>query len=103
MPITDIELNRLRWRCRRGFLANDLVLVRFGMVCDGRKDMEKPAAEAAALLPEGPRRDLATALLRATGAAPAAVSPSLPSDETSARWRLVALALARQQSADDIA
>ena len=29
MPITDIELNRLRWRCRRGLLENDLVLERF--------------------------------------------------------------------------
>ena len=29
MPITDTELNRLRWRCRRGLLENDLVLERF--------------------------------------------------------------------------
>ena len=29
MAITDTELNRLRWRCRRGLLENDLVLERF--------------------------------------------------------------------------
>ncbi len=28
MP-TPTELNRLRWRCRRGMLENDLVLARF--------------------------------------------------------------------------
>jgi antitoxin CptB len=26
---TRIELNRLRWRCRRGMLENDLILARF--------------------------------------------------------------------------
>ena len=26
--ITDLELSRLRWRCRRGFLENDLILTR---------------------------------------------------------------------------
>jgi len=26
---TRVELNRLRWRCRRGMLENDLVLARF--------------------------------------------------------------------------
>ena len=29
MSIGAIELNRLRWRCRRGLLENDLVLARF--------------------------------------------------------------------------
>jgi antitoxin CptB len=29
MPIADVELRRLRWRCRRGLLENDLVLQRF--------------------------------------------------------------------------
>jgi succinate dehydrogenase flavin-adding protein (antitoxin of CptAB toxin-antitoxin module) len=29
MPITEVELRRLRWRCRRGLLENDLVLERF--------------------------------------------------------------------------
>ena len=28
MP-SKVELNRLRWRCRRGLLENDLVLERF--------------------------------------------------------------------------
>jgi antitoxin CptB len=27
--MTDAEMNRLRWRCRRGLLENDLVLARF--------------------------------------------------------------------------
>jgi len=27
--ITRRELNRLRWRCRRGMLENDLILARF--------------------------------------------------------------------------
>jgi antitoxin CptB len=27
--MTPTELNRLRWRCRRGMLENDLILVRF--------------------------------------------------------------------------
>ena len=27
--MTPVELNRLRWRCRRGLLENDLVLERF--------------------------------------------------------------------------
>ena len=26
---TRIEMNRLRWRCRRGMLENDLILARF--------------------------------------------------------------------------
>jgi len=29
MAIAEIELRRLRWRCRRGLLENDLVLERF--------------------------------------------------------------------------
>ena len=29
MPIDATEMNRLRWRCRRGLLENDLVLARF--------------------------------------------------------------------------
>jgi antitoxin CptB len=27
--VTSAELNRLRWRCRRGMLENDLILARF--------------------------------------------------------------------------
>ena len=27
--MTQVELNRLRWRCRRGMLENDLILARF--------------------------------------------------------------------------
>ena len=29
MPIAAAELRRLRWRCRRGLLENDLMLARF--------------------------------------------------------------------------
>jgi antitoxin CptB len=28
-PISELDLRRLRWRCRRGLLENDLVLDRF--------------------------------------------------------------------------
>jgi len=40
-----VELNRLRWRCRRGMLENDLILTRF---LDARGDAIS-AAEIAAL------------------------------------------------------
>jgi antitoxin CptB len=30
---TRVELNRLRWRCRRGMLENDLILTRFLDAC----------------------------------------------------------------------
>jgi len=40
VPIAEVELRRLRWRCRRGLLENDLVLQRFldrrGMELDER-------------------------------------------------------------------
>ena len=26
--LTDLELSKLRWRCRRGFLENDIILTR---------------------------------------------------------------------------
>ncbi len=29
MTVDATELNRLRWRCRRGMLENDLILARF--------------------------------------------------------------------------
>ena len=29
MSMTDVEMNRLRWSCRRGLLENELVLERF--------------------------------------------------------------------------
>jgi antitoxin CptB len=28
-PVDDRRLNRIRWRCRRGLLENDLILARF--------------------------------------------------------------------------
>ena len=38
------ELNRLRWRCRRGMLENDLILARF---LDARGSMMSPGDVAA--------------------------------------------------------
>jgi succinate dehydrogenase flavin-adding protein (antitoxin of CptAB toxin-antitoxin module) len=39
--MTDLEMNRLRWHCRRGMLENDLILGRFldahGAQLDGRR------------------------------------------------------------------
>ena len=29
MAIDDVRLQRIRWRCRRGMLENDLILARF--------------------------------------------------------------------------
>lgn len=29
MPLAPADLSRLRWRCRRGMLENDIVLTRF--------------------------------------------------------------------------
>jgi antitoxin CptB len=43
--ISRVELNRLRWRCRRGMLENDLILARF---LDARGDGIS-AAEVVAL------------------------------------------------------
>jgi antitoxin CptB len=45
MAIAEVELRRLRWRCRRGLLENDLVLQRF-LDLQGR-DLD--AADLAAL------------------------------------------------------
>jgi len=33
MTIDDRRLNRIRWRCRRGMLENDIVLTRFLDAC----------------------------------------------------------------------
>jgi antitoxin CptB len=45
----DAELRRLRWRCRRGFLENDLVLTRFLDRESGRLD-ERAMRDLAELL-----------------------------------------------------
>jgi len=42
--MTTTELNRLRWRCRRGMLENDLVLERFLEVHGARLEGERLAA-----------------------------------------------------------
>ncbi|MGE5793374.1 MAG: succinate dehydrogenase assembly factor 2 [Bacteroidota bacterium] len=44
MPIGATELNRLRWRCRRGLLENDLVLERFLERHGATLDAERLAA-----------------------------------------------------------
>ncbi len=40
----DVELRRLRWRCRRGLLENDLVLARFVDRCGASLDAGGRAA-----------------------------------------------------------
>ena len=44
MAIDAIELNRLRWRCRRGLLENDIVLARFLERHGAALDRERLAA-----------------------------------------------------------
>jgi antitoxin CptB len=44
VPIGATELNRLRWRCRRGLLENDLVLARFLERHGAALDRERLAA-----------------------------------------------------------
>jgi antitoxin CptB len=42
--LTRTELDRLRWRCRRGLLENDLILTRFLDTRDGRISDEEVVA-----------------------------------------------------------
>jgi antitoxin CptB len=42
--LTRTELDRLRWRCRRGLLENDLILTRFLDARDGRISDEEVVA-----------------------------------------------------------
>ena len=44
MAIGRVDLDRLRWRCRRGFLENDLVLERFLQRHAGTLDETRLAA-----------------------------------------------------------
>jgi succinate dehydrogenase flavin-adding protein (antitoxin of CptAB toxin-antitoxin module) len=44
MNMTTAEMNRLRWRCRRGLLENELVLERFLHAHAGRLEGERLAA-----------------------------------------------------------
>ena len=44
MAIGRVDLDRLRWRCRRGFLENDLVLERFLQRHAGALDETRLAA-----------------------------------------------------------
>ena len=47
--MTDAEMNRLRWRCRRGLLENDLVLERFLAVHGPKLEGERLSAFEALL------------------------------------------------------
>jgi antitoxin CptB len=47
--MTPVEMNRLRWRCRRGLLENELVLERFLAVHGSRLEGERLAAFQALL------------------------------------------------------
>jgi len=42
--MTDVEMNRLRWSCRRGLLENELVLERFLRAYAGLLEGERLAA-----------------------------------------------------------
>ncbi|HMG61184.1 MAG TPA: succinate dehydrogenase assembly factor 2 [Burkholderiales bacterium] len=44
MNMTDVEMNRLRWSCRRGLLENELVLERFLRAHAERLEGERLAA-----------------------------------------------------------
>ncbi|HEX4798224.1 MAG TPA: succinate dehydrogenase assembly factor 2 [Burkholderiales bacterium] len=47
--MTDVEMNRLRWRCRRGRLENELVLERFLDAYGAQLEGERLAALKALL------------------------------------------------------
>jgi antitoxin CptB len=47
--MTEVEMNRLRWRCRRGLLENDLVLERFLKAYGPRLEGERLVAFQALL------------------------------------------------------
>ena len=49
MTIDDRRLQRIRWRCRRGMLENDLILSRFLAAC-GESLTEQDIANLDALL-----------------------------------------------------
>jgi len=47
--VDSVRLSRLRWRCRRGLLENDLILTRF-LDARGERIMESEAAALGRLL-----------------------------------------------------
>ena len=57
--LTRTELDRLRWRCRRGLLENDLILTRFLDARDGRiSDQEVVALDRLLALSDNELWDL---------------------------------------------
>ena len=57
--VTRTELNRLRWRCRRGMLENDLILTRFlDRRGEGISDQEVVALDQLLELSDNELRDL---------------------------------------------
>jgi antitoxin CptB len=47
--MSDVQMNRLRWRCRRGLLENDLVLERFLRTYGSRLEGDRLSAFEALL------------------------------------------------------
>jgi len=43
-PLSERSLSKLRWRCRRGLLENDLFIERFFVRHESRMTVVKPAA-----------------------------------------------------------
>jgi antitoxin CptB len=73
--VTPTELNRLRWRCRRGMLENDLILTRFlDARGDGITDQEVVALDRLLELSDNELWDL---LAGRQESADAAVKPLL--------------------------
>ena len=71
------QLNRLRWRCRRGMLENDLILARYLEASGG--DMSETDVAALDRLLDLADNDLLDLLSGRTEAADAAVQPLLQS------------------------
>jgi antitoxin CptB len=61
-PLATQDLNRLKWRCRRGLLENDLLIEDFFARQQGTLDRRQAGAMAA--LMELPDNDLLDLLLR---------------------------------------
>ncbi len=58
-PLTATELNRLKWRCRRGLLENDLLIERFWRRHESRLTRRQAAGLEALLdLPDNDLLDL---------------------------------------------
>ena len=68
--VTRTELNRLRWRCRRGMLENDLILTRFlDLRGEGISDQEVVALDQLLELSDNELWDLIAGLQEPVDAA----------------------------------